>query len=253
MRGLNSKSLLAAMGLVLCALIAGLTVLPARWLLLISPAGAPIGLADAQGSLWEGRAWIALGPPDSRRLLPEPLQWRVRWARLDIEATHPWLQGPLVIAPRLDGIKISAQGLRAPAAAMAALGAPWNTLSPGGLLDMRWQALTLGRPMSGPVAQIRWQDASTALSPLPRIGAYVMRIQGNGKDLTLALSTESGVLQADGQGIANQHGVRFAGRLSYAANADAAQRRALDGLLAMIGPRQGDTVSFGTPGAAMAP
>ncbi|MFU1980841.1 type II secretion system protein N [Bordetella hinzii] len=240
------QRLLTGAGLAACAAVAGLSVMPARWLLAVLPADALVSLADAQGTLWEGQAWVALGAPQQRRLLPEPVQWRWRWASLDLEARHPWLQGPLIITPRPDGLRLGAQSLRAPATTLVALGAPWNTLSPGGMLDLRWQALNTASPPAGPVAQLRWQDASTALSPLPRIGDYVMRVEGTGgKGFRLALATEAGVLQVDGQGSADGKGLRFSGRATYAPGAEPAQRRALDSLLAALGPRQGDVVIFG--------
>lgn len=238
-----------------CALAAGAAVLPARWLLLVQPADALVSLADAQGTLWNGSAWIALGPPQARKLLPQPLTWQWRWSSFDVEARHPWLQGPVVITPRMTGVQVNAQSLRAPAMALTALGAPWNTIAPGGMIDVRWQALDTAKGLSGPVAQLRWQDASTALSPLPRIGSYVMRVEGRGgRGLSLALSTEGGLLQLEGQGSTDNKGLRFEGRATYASNADAGQRRSLDQLLNALGPRQGDVVTFGTASrpAAMA-
>ncbi|KCB30633.1 hypothetical protein L541_4465 [Bordetella hinzii CA90 BAL1384] len=53
------------------------------------------------------------------------------------------------------------------------------------------------------------------------------------------------MLQVDGQGSADGKGLRFSGRATYAPGAEPAQRRALDSLLAALGPRQGDVVIFG--------
>ncbi|OZI71894.1 general secretion pathway protein GspN [Bordetella genomosp. 12] len=241
----------AGLGLTACAVVAALCVLPARWLLIAQPPDALISLADAQGTLWEGRAWIALGAPGQRRLLAEPVHWR--WSGRQIVASHPWLQGPLTLTPALDGWRISAQNLRAPATVLTALGAPWNTLNPGGMLDLRWQDLNTAALAKGPLAQLRWQDASTALAPLPRIGNYVMRLQGaGGRSAALALATEGGLLQIDGQGSADAQGLQFSGRATFAPGIDASQRRALESLLSALGRRQGDVVSFGNRTAAPA-
>ncbi|WZB65642.1 type II secretion system protein N [Achromobacter xylosoxidans] len=75
------------------ALVFGSAVLPARWLLALQPDDAPLVLADAAGTLWNGAAWIALGPPGARRMLPQPLHWQWRWSSLTLELSHPWLQG----------------------------------------------------------------------------------------------------------------------------------------------------------------
>ena len=65
----------------------------------VLPDDAPVALADASGTLWRGSAWIALGPPGARRMLPQPVQWQWRWSALALDVTHPWLQGPLRASP----------------------------------------------------------------------------------------------------------------------------------------------------------
>ena len=109
---------------------------------------------------------------------------------------------PAAAEPRLTGATLSAQSLRAPAAALSALGSPWNTLAPQGTLELKWQTLPLGgRLPAGPLAELRWRDAATALAPVNPVGSYVLRLQGDGKSGgALALSTESGLLDVSGQG-----------------------------------------------------
>ncbi|MGE8657241.1 MAG: type II secretion system protein N [Achromobacter sp.] len=230
------------------AAIAAAAVLPARWLLAGLPHDTPVTLADASGTIWNGRAWIALGPPGARRVLAQPLRWQWHWSSLTLELSHPWLQGPLRAAPGWNGVSLSAQSLRLPAAVLSALGAPWNTLAPEGQLDISWQALRLGGALpDAPLAELRWRDAATALSPLTPIGAYVLRVRGNGRaGATLTLGTESGPLAVSGQGSITARGVRFQGQASFAANASEADRGALDGLMAALGRRNDDTVIFGT-------
>jgi general secretion pathway protein N len=230
-----------------CAAAAGAAVLPARWLFAVLPGDGPVTLADAGGTLWRGSAWIALGPPGARRMLPQPVQWQWRWDALAVEITHPWLQGPLRAAPAWNGIALSAQSLRAPASVLAALGAPWNTMAPQGTLEIAWQPLRLGAALpAGPLAELRWRNAATALAPVASVGTYLLRVQGGKAGATLALSTEGGLLDVTGQGSANGSGLRFQGQASYARSAGEADRAALDGLMSMLGRRSGDTVSFGT-------
>ncbi|OLU01686.1 type II secretion system protein N [Achromobacter denitrificans] len=230
-----------------CAAAAGAAVLPARWLFAVLPDDAPVALADASGTLWRGSAWIALGPPGARRMLPQPVQWQWRWSALALDVTHPWLQGPLRASPAWNGLALSAQSLRAPASVLAALGAPWNTMAPQGMLEIAWQPLRLGAALpSGPVAELRWRNAGTALAPVASVGTYVLRVQGGKAGATLALSTENGLLDVTGQGSATGRGLRFQGQASYAHSAGEADRAALDGLMSMLGRRSGDTVEFGT-------
>ncbi|MDZ5615848.1 type II secretion system protein N [Achromobacter xylosoxidans] len=230
------------------ALVFGGAVLPARWLLALQPDDAPLVLADAAGTLWNGAAWIALGPPGARRMLPQPLHWQWRWSSLTLELSHPWLQGPLRAGLGWDGVAVSAQSLRLPATVLPALGAPWNTLAPEGALEISWQALRLGAALpQAPLAELRWRDAATALSPVAPVGTYVLRVRGDGRaGATLALSTDSGPLAVTGQGSLDARGVRFQGQATFAAGATEAERGALDGLMSALGRRSDDTVVFGT-------
>ncbi|WYX59984.1 hypothetical protein WJ967_23135 [Achromobacter xylosoxidans] len=145
------------------ALVFGSAVLPARWLLALQPDDAPLVLADAAGTLWNGAAWIALGPPGARRMLPQPLHWQWRWSSLTLELSHPWLQGPLRAGLGWDGVAVSAQSLRLPATVLPALGAPWNTLAPEGTLEISWQALRLGAALP----QAPWPSCAGAMRPPP--------------------------------------------------------------------------------------
>lgn len=231
-----------------CAVAAGVAVLPARWLLVLLPDDAPVTLADASGTLWRGSAWIALGSPGARRVLPQAVQWQWRWDAMALDISHPWLQGPLRARPEWNGVSVPAQSLRVPASVLPALGAPWNTLAPQGMLEINWQALRLGAALpSGPVAELRWRNAGTALTPVTPVGTYLLRVQGGGKaGATLALTTESGLLSVTGQGSMGSRGLSFQGQATYAPSTSVADQAALDGLMSTLGRRSGDTVSFGT-------
>lgn len=245
---LSKRAAGLALASAFCAAAAGAAVLPARWLLVLLPKDAPVTLADASGTLWRGSAWIALGPPGARRVLPQAVQWQWRWDAMALDVSHPWLQGPLRVRPGWNGVSVPAQSLRVPASVLSALGAPWNTLAPQGMLEINWQPLRLGAALPpGPAADLRWRNAGAALTSLTPVGTYLLRVQGGGKNgATLALSTESGLLSVTGQGGVNGRGLSFQGQATYAPSAGAAERAALDGLLSTLGRRSGDTVTFGT-------
>lgn len=235
---------------VLCAATAGAAVLPARWVLALLPDDAPVTLADASGTLWHGSAWIALGSQGARRVLPQPVQWQWRWDTMALDISHPWLQGALRARPGWNGLALPASSLRVPATVLPALGAPWNTLSPQGMLEISWQPLRLGAPLpSGPAVDVRWRNAATALSPITPVGTYLLRVQGGKAGATLVLSTESGLLDVKGQGGNGPRGngprgISFQGEATFARSANEADRAALDGLLSTLGRRSGDTVTF---------
>lgn len=230
----------------LCAAAAGAAVLPARWVLALLPDDAPVTLADASGTLWRGSAWIALGSQGARRVLPQPVQWQWRWDMLALDIAHPWLQGTLRARPGWNGLAVPASSLRMPATVLPALGAPWNTLSPQGMLEISWQPLRLGAPLPpGPAVDLRWRNAATALTPITPVGTYLLRVQGGKTGATLTLSTESGLLDVKGQGGTGPRGINFQGEATFAQSASDADRAALDGLMSTLGRRSGDTVTFG--------
>jgi len=226
------------------ALIAALAVLPARWLLWLTPSDGLLSVVDASGTLWSGSAWIALGSPQSRRMLTEPVQWH--WNGLSIDVRHPYLRGPLKLAAGLGGLSVSAQQATLPAAVLAGLGAPWNTLSPGGQLDLQWRAFSAGTIAQGTLADIYWRNANSALAPLAPIGDYHLRADGSNGNIKLTLSTDKGVLALTGQGEWNGKRLSFQGQATTADNATQAQRAALVGLLTAIGPNRGGGHVFGT-------
>lgn len=129
-----------------------------------------------------------------------------------------------------------------PAAWLAGLGTPWNTLQLGGVLQIASPGLVLQS------AQGRWRldgaltlellDASSRLSSLPQLGSYRLQLQGpgaGGEAATLRLDTLAGALQLSGSGQWTGAKLRFRGE----ARAAEAQAPALSNLLNIIGRRQG--------------
>jgi general secretion pathway protein N len=179
------------------------------------------------------------------------------------------LQGPLtvLVAPRWGGVKLSlpdastgaagaapaaAQVLgQWPAAWLAGLGTPFNTLQLGGWFSLSSQALVLesgpgGWQMQGQAA-LSLFEVSSRVSTLPVLGSWRLGItagqsgQGgqsgqSGTSPQLRLSTERGPLQLQGQGEWAANGrLRFRGD----ARAEPGTEAALNNLLNIIGRRQG--------------
>lgn len=127
-----------------------------------------------------------------------------------------------------------------PAAWLAALGTPWNTLKPDGLVrltsdDAQWERVEGRWRMAGSLA-VDFQDIASSLSTLPALGSYRLELRG-GTDgaITLVLRTLKGPLQLSAQG--QWTGGRL--RLRGEARADEGHETALDNLLNLIGRRQG--------------
>ena len=229
-----------------CALIAALIVLPARWLMIALPDNAMISIADASGTVWRGRAQLALGPDGARHMLPQPVNWQ--WDNGALEVFHPWLRGPVRIQPGWSGLTVSAQNLRAPASVLTAFGAPLNTISPGGQISLEWQSFIVGHlPQSGNVAVGRWTQASSALSHVRPLGDYRLHVTAKDGIAQFKLSTDSGALTITGQGQWHKNRIRLQGIAEPADNVSDAQRAALTGLLSALGPVTKGHSRFGTP------
>ena len=231
---------------VCCALVAALIVLPARWLMLAIPDNAPIAIADASGTLWQGSALVALGPDGARYLLPQPISWQWRLGALEI--SHPWLRGPVRASLSWSGLQVSGQHLQAPAAVLTAFGAPLNTVSPGGQISLQWPGFTVGQlPQSGTIATGRWTQATSALSHVRPLGDYRLQVTANNGAAQITLGTDAGVLSVKGQGQWEKGRLRLQGTAEPAENATDVQRAALNGLLTALGPVSNGQSHFGTP------
>ena len=249
-----------ALGGTLAGAVLGMVAFaPARWAAwaVMQASEGRVVLGQAQGTVWSGRARVTLtGGPGSRDALtlPGPLDWRLGWAgtaaRLVLH--HPeTMPAPVALQfqPNLTGGALSlpqrpgadaAPLVQWPAAWLAALGTPWNTLQPSGQLRLSSPGATLqwgqGRwRLEGSVV-LEAADMASRLSTLNRLGSYRALIAGAGTDgATLQLGTLDGALQLSGTGQWS------GGRLQLRGEARAApgQEAALQNLLNLIGRRDG--------------
>ncbi|UJB64409.1 type II secretion system protein N [Acidovorax sp. YS12] len=244
------RRLLHAALLVLVAGVCALAVMPARWLVAALPASGLLVAVDAGGSIWSGNAMLAVGRPELRRALPEPLRWELRWSGgPHFAVTHPALGGEVRIAPSWRGLRASAQTLRLPASVLPTLHATLGALNPGGELVLSWPDTTLGLALEqggSPVLDVRWNNATSSLARVRPLGAYRIELtRGEAGRIDVSLSTQSGPLMLQGQGTyAPEGGLRFDGTARAEATAPPDTRAALGDLLNAIGPRQGDIHSL---------
>lgn len=240
------RRLLMLTGLLLAAIAAGLAVLPARWLMRALPAHWPLAIVAADGTVWSGSATLAVGPGPHQRTLPEPVRWS--WSFRNgpqMTLTHPWLGGPLILAPSFTGLGISAQTLRLPAQALASLDARIAAIGPEGRLSVAWPPVFLGlgnRPAGTPLLTAEWREAASALTPIRPIGHYAIALKQAGDDtVDLTLSTRQGPLILDGAGMLDPRGgLRFDGVARADPAASSAVQAALFDVLSALGPRQND-------------
>ncbi len=242
-RALRIAAWIAAL---LCA--AAVTVVaraPAAWLGDWMQSSGKLRLIDAQGTLWEGSAMLAISDGRKAMLLPGRVSWRVRpWTilggRLQASLSHRALQTPLALTIGRDGLSVAAGRAELPAALLVAVGAPFSTVRPGGTIGFRWSELELRRALFAGSIQVDWRDARSALSTVAPLGSYQMTITGVGDAARVQLDTLRGPLRLQGSGSLKSGHLSFRGT----ASADPEMRQALNGLLGLLGQRSGDNVAL---------
>jgi general secretion pathway protein N len=235
---------------------------PAQWLAIgvRETTGGRVQLADTRGTVWRGNATLVLASGAqagaARASLPERLSWQLSpWqlltGTLDLTLQHPSaLTQPLTVRARLNGATVvGATTLRMPAALLTGLGAPWNTVQPGGVVAITWDRLQVepGRFKGNLFAE--WQFASSALTPVSPMGHYRLDTNGVFPGTQLNLLTISGPLELTGNGtIAAGGRLRFQGLARAVPNADPAVKTQLTGLISLLGRRDGDAaiLNFGS-------
>jgi len=250
----RSTRRMAWLGALLGGLLALLLCAPASWLAagLAQASQGRLQLLGAQGLWWAGSALPMLtGGPGSRdaMLLPSRLRWRIGlgWgevrlylaqdccapAGLTLRARPRW--GHIGLA--LDATASPAQW---PAAWLEGLGAPWNTLKPGGQLALESTGLTAdwsaqGLRLDGQL-QLTLSQTTSRLAMVEPLGDYRITLQATpGQPTNVLLQTLSGALLLSGSGHIGPRGLRLRGTASAAPE----QAAALNNLLNLIGRRQG--------------
>ena len=246
----------SAGGAVVGALLGLIVFAPARWVGVAVEAlsDGRFVLSDANGSVWAGNAIAQLtGGPGSKdaSALPGRLQWTLGLSSGALElrlrqtccingvATLQWQPGWGRWTIKLLPSPVGGSG-QWPAAWLAGLGAPWNTLMLNGTVQLSTSGLSLesvqGRWRFAGNAELGLQSMSSRLSTLNSLGSYRLAISGNDGVADLTLSTLNGSLQLSGSGSLAPNGTRFRG----VAQAQASEQTALSNLLNIIGQRDGN-------------
>lgn len=198
-------------------------------------------LMHADGTVWRGSASIGIEDHGVVRLLPGRVAWRcmpgeLPGGRIALSLEHPAMDNPVTVSWAPAGVSVAAGRARLPAAVLVAVGAPFNTVRPGGELEVSWSALHAAGREAGEHIEVTWTDARSALSPVTPLGSFRLTLDGRGGRAEALLTTLRGPLQVTGRGVADARKVKFTG------TADAAPefRPGLGALLSVLGRRAGD-------------
>jgi general secretion pathway protein N len=233
--------LIKSLGVVLTSLLTALVCAPAAWLGDVVQASTPARFIHPRGTIWNGSAILAVSDGQQARVLPGRLSWAVTWrelgvGRLGLTLQQPVLQLSLNIGTDGRSVELSPGEMRLPAALLVALGAPFNTIRPGGTLHARWDAARITPGRVAGLLQVDWEDAQSALSPIAPLGNFRVTMLGRESGAEVALATLHGPLLLQGEGrFENGHG-RFTGT----ARAEPEMAASLMGLIGILGRRVGD-------------
>jgi general secretion pathway protein N len=242
-------------GLVLGAIAAVFAFAPATWLAtaVAERTQQKLLLTDARGTIWNGSAVPVLtGGKDSRSatMLPGRTRWTIglRGLALELRVRQPCcINDEMVLLLRPGLGRLSVQLLPGtgqlgewPAAWLAGLGAPWNTLQLGGSLRLATSGLTLdmaaGRWTVVGQADLELSNVASRLTTLDRLGSYRIHLDGAAdRPPAFTLNTLDGALLLSGSGQWTGSQLRFRGEARAAPGAE----RELDNLLNFLGRRQG--------------
>ena len=233
---------------------------PAAWLakVVASATNEHLLIVDTRGSVWNGSARVILSPGEGSRdasELPQRLGWALRPAwhdggpgvRLTLDQSCCIKPGaPMTASFGMDRLTVRLPDatpeqpwIRWPAAWLAGLGTPWNTLAPDGVIVVSAQGFVFegkGKAIGVTgLAQVELRDFSSRLAQVSPLGSYRMSLVGGGTAPQLILSTIQGPLQLSGQGSLGATRSQFQGEATAAPGSEAA----LANLLNIIGRRQG--------------
>jgi hypothetical protein len=216
--------------------------LPARWAAaaVAHATDGHVRVVAASGSPWAGRGDLVLRV-DRGEVVLKGASWR--WLPARIFAGELALKvrfdgtatGEVIIARRVSGLALRDAEVRLPVAAIAEGVGPLRGWSPGGTLVFRTQKLDLGPRGAAGDAELVWQNASTAASPLGDFRCLLQAVPGLAAQVTVA--TLRGPLQLNAAG---EVGAGGALRLRGTASSEPAYRERLGPLLLVLGHDRGD-------------
>ncbi|MET0311470.1 MAG: type II secretion system protein N [Burkholderiaceae bacterium] len=223
---------------------------PAWWLAdaIESATSGRLLLAQPRGTVWNGSAQLVLTGGEGSRdaaALPGSVRWRLRPGLGGLSAaveSDCCTREPVAVkaSPRWGGMKLEVADAQSqwPAAVLAGLGTPWNTLQIEGNLGVSTRGLSVewvaGRLAIAGSARLEAAQLSSRLSTLRPMGSYSITLNG-GPVPTLQLQTLEGALRLTGSG--GWAGTRF--RFNGEATAEPEREAALANLLNIIGRRSG--------------
>ncbi len=231
-----------------CILTTVLFFAPATWLgmALAKNTGGRLDLGDAEGSLWNGSAFIGVAADrhgDLTPLLPGRFSWHLSpillLGQIDLALENSAsLSQPVSVTGNFRHLQIGPSAVKLPSERLVGLGAPLNTLKPAGEITLSWDPLSLSLAEGGlnvdGTMKLSMDKMASALSPIKPLGSYLLSFVWHGQSADLELKTLSGALLLTGKGAIVNGQLQFSGE----AQARDGDEDKLVNLLNLLGQRK---------------
>ena len=225
--------------------LSALVFLPASWMAAIveSQSAGRVTLGDAQGTMWDGSAFIGGASGNNAPvtpLLPGRFEWKLSpmllLGSVEMELKNPEaISQTVTLTGNWRQWQVSPAAITLPAERLAALGAPLNTILPSGQMQLSWTPLQLmlheGIMEVNGTMNLEMSGISSRMSPIKPLGDYNLALDWQGQKATARLSTRQGPMLLNGSGVFNNGRLQFSGT----AEAEAGQEERLDNFLNLLG------------------
>ena len=226
-----------------------------------------IRIADASGSIWNGRGRLVIvdvagerdrreradpdtgaSETDARMLalsgvpIPGTITWRIDpWplllGRLQATVQHDSMAKPVTLEGQAGALRVGPGAMQLPSIALDRLGSPWSAVRPVGSLGISWQQLQVARNGFEGRLVLDLRDASSALTTVRPLGAWRLEVDAKGQSADLRMVPLEGPLRLSGTGNwTARGGLKFQAE----AEADDSERMRLQSLLGLLGRREGN-------------
>jgi general secretion pathway protein N len=224
-----------------------LAMMPAAWIVpqFSKATGGHVNLVDPAGSLWHGSATLMLAAGsdgEGATLLPGRIEWTTAFLPLFTGRVHMTMRqtdampDAVILDASTHGATLTGGQIAVPAALLAGLGAPFNTLDFDGTVRLTWTEFRLLNRSAYGQLVVTLDDMASRVSRVKPLGSYRVALQAQGASATIDLSTSKGPLMLTGNGMVSPGSTSFEGT----AKAAPEQRENLAGLLNLLG-RHTDT------------
>ena len=201
--------------------------------------GGRLGIANPQGSFWQGNAHVILSntTQQAKALDLGNIAWDTQPLQLlagKFAVSLSWNQGtPFWLTVDTSRVHIEHAAFTLPVDVISTLVPSLKAAQLGGQLAVRCDNFSLARREILGQVEVDWNQASSPLSILNPVGSYHTKLAGSGAGLAIQLSTLSaGPLIMQGKGLwAAVEGLHFEGT----AEAEPAAKLQLQALLRVIG------------------